>query len=625
MIDGDLSDVLWKGIEPATGFWDPMGGRQVAEQTVARVAYDAHFIYVALEALDSKPDQITATETLEDSRFANSEQNLAEDTLDIRLDPFNTGTSQGSSFFSVNAIGTKSAVLGGGRAKKTEWKGEWDAAVKRTPTGWTAEMRIPWKILNYPASKAPLNMGINFFRYHQRLSLPSFWSNIGPNDREELQGIWTGVQAPTPPSPKISVLPYVITGVDDLNRPIVRTGLDARYPISSELTAVASLNPDFGTIEGAVESVGFSRTERFVAERRPFFLEGQGFFRTGMGFDIGQFFYPRRIRSFDLGAKVYGKLNTKDSLGVLGTLTFGERMDAVANWTHRESAYETFGMFANVKSSNTDAASVVTANYSKEWGKLAFSTRYAASDDNGVDALASSNSLWYQDKNNFFFLSYNDTNDRFRLPDGLLGFTGIRGWELYDELTYEWRTGPVRVSKSEFSYSVNHTLDGSPFQRGGSAETFLGLRNGWGAQVNGSYYDFDGLIDREMRVAVVNGWDNRFSKVGVGVGGGTIASEGSGYYTLEVSQRVAKGFDIGYLGFFQNFSGHTQQNILTLAYEISPTRSFGSRMVTQNADTNWYLSYRDAGKKGTEWFVILGDPNARKFRQTLQVKAVFAF
>ena len=628
-IDGDISDEIWKKISPVTGFWDIQQGQVVPEQTTVRIGYDAKFIYVAFDLFDKEPERILAAETQEDSRFANtgnsSSEVFSEDIVDIRLDPFNTGTMGGSSIFSVNAIGTKSAALGGGRAKKTEWKGEWKAFVKRTATGWTAEMQIPWQILNYPTKKDPQNFGINFFRYHQRTRLPSYWSNIGPNSREELQGIWTGVLAPSPSKPKVSVLPYTILGVDDNNKTSLRAGLDARYPITSEMTAVASLFPDFGTIEGAIESVGFSRTERFVADKRPFFLEGRSFFSAGMGFDIGQFFYARRIGNFDIGTKLYGKPTANDSFGFLNTITFGDRIDTVTNWSHRVSPFESYGVFANVKSSGTDNASVVTANYSKEWGKLAFSTRFAQSNDNGANSLASSNTVWYQDKNNFAFLAYNDTNDKFRLPDGLIGFTGIKGWEIYDELSYNWRSGPVQKSNTEFSYSHNNKLDGTPFQRGGSIESFLGFRNGWGTKFEGWYYDFDGLIDRNISMSVIKGWDNRFSNIGATVGGGTNASEGAGYFSIDTARRIGKGLDIGYRGFFENFQGHINQNIFTVAYELTPTRSFGGRLVTQNADTNWYLSYRDSGKKGTEMFVILGDPNAKEFRRMLQVKMVFAF
>jgi hypothetical protein len=625
-IDGDITDDVWKKVDPVTEFWDNQQGQKVTEQTHVRIGYDAKFIYVAFDVKDSKPDLVTAKETLEDSRFSNGsfgQGSLQEDLVDIRIDPFNTRSGNGSSIFSVNSIGTKSARLGGGRAKKTEWKGEWKAFVRRTPTGWTAEMQIPWQILNYPHKKVAQDFGINFFRYHHRLQLPSFWSNIGPNERPEFQGTWNGVRTPAPPTPKVSILPYVIGGLDD-DKLTLKSGLDARIPLTSEMTAVGTFNPDFGTIEGAVESVGFSRTERFVADRRPFFLEGNGYFQAGMGFDIGQFFYARRVGKFDFGIKIYGKPTKDDSLGILNTISFGDRNDSVVNWRHQVSPHENYGVFANVKNSADDHANVLSANYYREWGKLALSSRYAKSDDNGESSLASSNTIWYQDKRNFFFLGYNDTNDKFRLPDGLLGFTGIKGWELFDELNFDWRTGAVRTNHTQFSYSHNDNLDGSPFQRGGSVGTFVGFRNGWGANLRASYYDFSGLIDRNLSLSLVKGYDNRFNNMGINVGGGTNASEGAGTISLSGAKRISKGFDVGFQAFLENFQGHTRQNVLTLSYELSPTQSFGGRMVTLNADTNWYLSYRNSGKKGTEWFVVLGDPNSKTFQRLLQLKMVFA-
>ena len=95
-IDGDISDEIWKKIEPVTGFWDVERGQVVAEQSTVKIAYDTKFIYVAFDLLDKDPSQITAAETQEDSRFANSGngggENFSEDIVDVRLDPFSTGT-----------------------------------------------------------------------------------------------------------------------------------------------------------------------------------------------------------------------------------------------------------------------------------------------------------------------------------------------------------------------------------------------------------------------------------------------------------------------------------------------------------------------------------------------------
>jgi hypothetical protein len=41
--------------------------------------------------------------------------------------------------------------------------------------------------------------------------------------------------------------------------------------------------------------------------------------------------------------------------------------------------------------------------------------------------------------------------------------------------------------------------------------------------------------------------------------------------------------------------------------------------------TNWYLSFRQSGNRGAEYYLILGDPNAVSFRTSLILKAVFPF
>jgi len=47
-------------------------------------------------------------------------------------------------------------------------------------------------------------------------------------------------------------------------------------------------------------------------------------------------------------------------------------------------------------------------------------------------------------------------------------------------------------------------------------------------------------------------------------------------------------------------------------------------VVVQDSDTNWYLSYRNSGERGMETYVILRAPNARRFREEVRVKFVFA-
>jgi hypothetical protein len=65
--------------------------------------------------------------------------------------------------------------------------------------------------------------------------------------------------------------------------------------------------------------------------------------------------------------------------------------------------------------------------------------------------------------------------------------------------------------------------------------------------------------------------------------------------------------------------------ILGANYDLGRDMSISGRMVRNGRDTNAYLAFRKSGNRGAEYFVIFGDPNARKFETALVIKAVFPF
>ncbi len=67
------------------------------------------------------------------------------------------------------------------------------------------------------------------------------------------------------------------------------------------------------------------------------------------------------------------------------------------------------------------------------------------------------------------------------------------------------------------------------------------------------------------------------------------------------------------------------QQIVTLTYDFSPALSLGSRLIWQVDGTNIYFALRRSGYAGTDFFIILGDPNAQEFKQRLVAKVIRAF
>jgi len=152
-------------------------------------------------------------------------------------------------------------------------------------------------------------------------------------------------------SPKrIEISPYALTRNQSALRSTGYTrtsqatmGADIKYGITSNLTLDATVNPDFGQVEADPATLNLTAFETFLAEQRPFFLEGTGIFQFGD--DPTSIFYSRRIgrapqlsglvtdenadvpgASRILGAgKLTGRLSDGTSLGVLGAFT--ERTD----------------------------------------------------------------------------------------------------------------------------------------------------------------------------------------------------------------------------------------------------------------------------------------------------------
>jgi hypothetical protein len=67
------------------------------------------------------------------------------------------------------------------------------------------------------------------------------------------------------------------------------------------------------------------------------------------------------------------------------------------------------------------------------------------------------------------------------------------------------------------------------------------------------------------------------------------------------------------------------QQILTLTYDFSPALSLGSRLIWQVDGVNMYFALRRSGYAGTNFFIILGDPNAVEFKRHLVAKVLRAF
>jgi hypothetical protein len=113
-------------------------------------------------------------------------------------------------------------------------------------------------------------------------------------------GVLVGLDVP-PPERRHQIITYGLTRVQEDTSDTWDAGVDARYTITPEVSAFATINPDFATIEADQEQINLTRFELSLPEKRPFFLEGAELFRQRV-----RTFYSRRIPDIKGGTQVLG-------------------------------------------------------------------------------------------------------------------------------------------------------------------------------------------------------------------------------------------------------------------------------------------------------------------------------
>ena len=193
-IDGILADVCWKVAPQADGFTHVRTKKVIEDNSVVKLVYTPKAIYVGWHLYDSQPNKIVAVQTQDQVRF---DSEAIEDWVSFSIDPFHSHRFAGRTFFMANPLGKKYVKIDSEDPDRDKRISQWNVAAKIVKDGWIVEMEIPWEMLDYPDTKEPIRIGINFDRFQARTWTHSWWSNIGPTERYEDDGHWLHVIPPS--------------------------------------------------------------------------------------------------------------------------------------------------------------------------------------------------------------------------------------------------------------------------------------------------------------------------------------------------------------------------------------------------------------------------------------------
>ena len=291
-LDGRLDDPIWQIAPAATGLRQSQPlhtgdsvGLPAIERTEVRFAYDDAALYVGARMYDDSGAAGVRT------RLARRDADISSDYLQVIFDTYHDHI--GRLFFWVNPSGVKQDANGLGGGGDPSWDPVWEVQTSIDSLGWTAEMRIPFSQLRYPSTSAEQTWGLQIWRQENRLNELSQWAwwrqdEVGGPPRF---GHLQGLVIHHPPG-RAEVVPYLVGRSSnvpgDRSDPYFdphamdgRVGGDAMLRVTSNLTLNATVNPDFGQVEVDPAVVNLSAFETFFDEKRPFFVEGAGYFGLG--------------------------------------------------------------------------------------------------------------------------------------------------------------------------------------------------------------------------------------------------------------------------------------------------------------------------------------------------------
>jgi hypothetical protein len=326
-IDGRLDDPAWSSAFVFSAFRmaEPLADGEPSEKTELRVLYDDANFYIGVICLDSEPGRIAAHSMAHDGGGDQDdfggEGSLGsgdDDIVRVLIDPFRDKRS--GYFFAVNPRGARSEGLTSGGSASLNWDGIWEAKSRIDNNGWSAELKIPFKTIQFRSGLSVWGINVERFIARKQETIrmsganrdSSFYNPMAAAALSGLAGIKQGKG--------ITIRPYGLLSVEKDHadtsgyRWKLDGGIDIYKNFTPNLVGAFSYNMDFAETEADERRINLTRFPLFFPEKRMFFLEGSETFAFSSSVSF-QPFFSRKIGLYLgkqvpllFGGKLYGKI-----------------------------------------------------------------------------------------------------------------------------------------------------------------------------------------------------------------------------------------------------------------------------------------------------------------------------
>lgn len=330
-IDGNLSEPVWSKAARLTDFSEylPVDGQPAADSTEVLVWYSADAIYFGIRAYELH-GPVHATLADRDNISSDDYVQIFLDTFDDHRRAYVFGANPlGVQADGILSEGIQSHAAGIGSAGTTRDTVDlstdytYDSRGRVLPDGYEVEIRVPFKAIRIQAGREQ-RWGLNILRHVQHSGHVSTWAPARQANASflaqsgSLVGL-TGLER----GHALEINPELTSHVDGAPRgagwhygsPIQQLGGSLRYALTDNLTADATVKPDFSQIESDVPELSYDpRDALSYPEKRPFFLDGLEQFDTPTSL-----IYTRSILQPVAAAKLTGTISGTD-IGFLSAI-----------------------------------------------------------------------------------------------------------------------------------------------------------------------------------------------------------------------------------------------------------------------------------------------------------------
>ncbi len=300
IVDGIINESSWSQADSISNFIqvEPDFGKPAKHKTVVRILYNSDFLYISGKCYKKDKD-VRVSDLKRDFVFEDS------DGFGIILDLLND--KRNATAFLINPLGAQRDVMVFDEKIIDEnWNTKWYSATHINNLSWTFEIAIPWSSLRYSSDTDSL--GANFIRLARESNELSAWvpyPRTYTMFRLNYAGVINGLKFPEPHQ-DIRFTPYLLAQTQrgknfSAYGENVKPGVDMKWALTSNTLLDLTLSTDFAQADADRDVFNLTRFDILFPERRQFFLESAGLFKTGNADGIIEPFFSRKIGLDDSG------------------------------------------------------------------------------------------------------------------------------------------------------------------------------------------------------------------------------------------------------------------------------------------------------------------------------------